>query len=75
MADPATAPVTEPVPESARGRSARFFVNDTGTTRRPIDLFLAIAGAVIALLSTVATSSEGGPPDLGLIGVAADLPG
>ena len=75
MADPAAAPVAEPVPESARGRSARFFVNDTGTTRRPIDLFLAIAGAVIALLSTVATSSEGGPPDLGLIGVAADLPG
>jgi uncharacterized membrane protein YbhN (UPF0104 family)/tRNA A-37 threonylcarbamoyl transferase component Bud32 len=59
----------------ANRRSARFFLTDTGISRRPIDVLVVIVGVVIALVSTVAASSEGGRLDAGLIDVADDLPG
>ena len=52
----------------------RFFVNDTGSTRRPIDVLIAGAGLVVVLLSTVAVSDGGGPLDRAVRRVAVDLP-
>jgi uncharacterized membrane protein YbhN (UPF0104 family)/tRNA A-37 threonylcarbamoyl transferase component Bud32 len=54
--------------------SRRFFVNDTGSTRRPIDLTIAVAGVVLLLISTVAVSDGGGPLDAAVRRVAVDLP-
>ena len=54
--------------------SRRFFVNDTGSTRRPIDLAIAIAGALVVLASTLAVSDGGGPLDRAVRRVATDLP-
>jgi uncharacterized membrane protein YbhN (UPF0104 family)/tRNA A-37 threonylcarbamoyl transferase component Bud32 len=55
-------------------RSRRFFVNDTGSTRRPIDLLFAVSGVVLVLISTVAVSDGGGPLDATVRRVAVDLP-
>lgn len=52
----------------------RLFVNDTGSTRRPIDLTLAVAGVVVLLISAVAVSDGGGPLDAAVRRVAVDLP-
>lgn len=54
--------------------SRRFFVNDTGSSRRPIDVVIAAVGAVIVLTSTVAVSDGGGPLDAAVRHVAVDLP-
>lgn len=54
--------------------SRRFFVNDTGSTRRPIDLLIAVTGVVIVLISTVAVTDGGGPLDAAVRRVAVDLP-
>ena len=55
-------------------RSRRFFVNDTGSTRRPIDVIIAGTGVLIVLLSSVAVSDGGGPLDAAVRLVAVDLP-
>jgi uncharacterized membrane protein YbhN (UPF0104 family) len=54
--------------------SRRFFVSDTGSTRRPIDLTLAVTGLVLVLVSSVAVSDGGGPLDAAVRRVAVDLP-
>lgn len=56
-------------------RSRRFFVADTGSSRRPIDLLIAAVGALVVLASTVAVSDGGGPLDRAVRVVATDLPG
>ena len=39
----------------------RFFVNDTGSLRRPVDLGIAVVGAIIAFASTAAAyDGDGG---------------
>lgn len=53
----------------------RFFVADTGSSRRPIDLLIAAVGALVVLTSTVAVSDGGGPLDRAVRVVATDLPG
>lgn len=55
-------------------RGRRFFVADTGSSRRPIDLLIAAVGAVIVLTSSVAVSDGGGPLDRAVRVVATDLP-
>ncbi len=55
-------------------RSRRFFVKDTGSSRRPIDLVLTVVGLLIVLLSIVAVSDGGGPLDRAVRTVAVDLP-
>jgi uncharacterized membrane protein YbhN (UPF0104 family)/tRNA A-37 threonylcarbamoyl transferase component Bud32 len=52
----------------------RFFVNDTGSSRRPVDLAIAVVGGVIVLMSTVAASDGGGPLDTAVRRVAAQVP-
>ncbi|MGY2703377.1 lysylphosphatidylglycerol synthase domain-containing protein [Nocardioides sp. HB32] len=61
--------MTDPSP-----RSRRFFVSDTGSSRRPIDLTIAAAGVVLVLLSGLAASDGGGPLDSAVQRVAGDLP-
>ncbi|WP_036570869.1 lysylphosphatidylglycerol synthase domain-containing protein [Nocardioides sp. URHA0032] len=61
--------MTDPSP-----RSRRFFVSDTGSSRRPIDLTIAAAGVVLVLLSGLAVSDGGGPLDSAVQRVAGDLP-
>ena len=61
--------------EPAPRRSHRFFVNDTGwSSRRPVDLTIAVAGVVVVLLATVAASDGDGPLDATVRAVAEDLP-
>lgn len=52
----------------------RFFVNDTGSSRRPVDLTLAVVGVLIALISTVAAHDGDGPLDSAVRRVADQAP-
>lgn len=54
--------------------SRRLFVNDTGSTRRPIDLTIAVTGMLVVLVSSIAVSDGGGPLDTAVRVVAVDLP-
>ena len=55
-------------------RSRRLFVKDTGSSRRPVDVVIAVSGALVVLLSTKAASDGGGPLDSAVRRVAVDLP-
>jgi hypothetical protein len=55
-------------------RSRRLFVKDTGSSRRPVDVVIAVVGALVVLLSTKAASDGGGPLDAAVRRVAGDLP-
>ena len=56
------------------GRPRRFFVNDTGSSRRPVDLAIAVIGALIAVLSMLAVSESPDTLDATVREVAEDLP-
>lgn len=55
-------------------RSYRFFIKDTGSSRRPVDLTIAVVGLVIVLLSTMAAADGAGPLDRTVRRVSRDLP-
>lgn len=52
----------------------RFFVNDTGSSRRPVDLTIAVVGVLVAFASTVAAHDGDGPLDTAVRRVAAQVP-
>ncbi|GAA4363946.1 lysylphosphatidylglycerol synthase domain-containing protein [Nocardioides caricicola] len=52
----------------------RFFVNDTGSSRRPVDLTTAVVGLLVVLVSTVAAADGDGPLDTAVRRVAAHVP-
>jgi len=63
----------EQVGEQA-ARPRRFFVNDTGSSRRPIDLTLAVLGTFVAVLSMLAVTDSPDTLDATIREVAGDLP-
>ena len=58
----------------AQPRSRRFFVKDTGSTRRPVDVTIALIGALVAVASIESASDGGGPLDSAVRRVATHLP-
>ncbi|MGB0100714.1 MAG: lysylphosphatidylglycerol synthase transmembrane domain-containing protein [Nocardioides sp.] len=52
----------------------RFFVDDTGSSRRPIDVTIAAIGLLIVLASGLAVLDGGGPLDSAVRRVASSLP-
>ena len=60
--------------EQTERRQNRFFVNDSGSSRRPVDLAVTVAGLVVVLLSTIAAADGGGPLDAAVRQVADELP-
>lgn len=55
-------------------RPRRFFVNDTGSSRRPVDLAVAVAGGLVAVLSMLAVADSPDTLDATVREVAGDLP-
>lgn len=58
----------------AKQRPRRFFVNDTGSSRRPVDLAVAVAGGLLAVLSMLAVADSPDALDATVREVAGDLP-
>ena len=56
------------------GRPRRFFVNDTGSSRRPVDLAIAVLGGLVTVLSMLAVSESPDALDATVREVAEDLP-
>lgn len=55
-------------------RPQRFFVNDTGSSRRPVDVTIAVVGALVAVLSMLAVVDSPDSLDATVREVAGNLP-
>ncbi len=60
--------------EQTERRPRRLFVNDTGSSRRPVDLGIAALGTLITVLSMLAVSDGPDALDATVREVAGDLP-
>ncbi|MBA2952907.1 hypothetical protein GON03_23045 [Nocardioides sp. MAH-18] len=62
------------MPDRTEHQPRRFFVNDNGSSRRPVDLALAVLGTLVAVLSMLAVANPPGQLDATVRAVAEDLP-